>query len=159
MFFVVISLDCFLLPTAVMSWRLWDITPCECEIPGCWLATDDESYCVLRRLEIPTKTVMLRAASILGKEQDSYLKLCRLFHKLTCNSRCYYLDQPGYYEKKMLGISQHRRPLEVWQESNWLFTCCISTALVKAYLKHCQHEPTSWCLRKRICCFNALSRG
>lgn len=27
---------------AVMSWRLWDFTPCECEIPGCWLVTDDD---------------------------------------------------------------------------------------------------------------------
>ena len=41
----------------------------------------------------------------------------------------------------------------------WLFTCCIWTASVRGYLNHCQHEPTSWCLRKRICCFNALSRG
>ena len=77
---------------------------CDCEIPGCWLVTDDDLGFFHRELEIPTKTFMLRGASILGKEQDSYLKLCRFFHKLTCNSRCYYLDQPGYYEKKCLGF-------------------------------------------------------
>ena len=85
---------------AVMSWRLWNFIPCECEMPGCWLVTDDDLVFFHRRLEIPTKTFMLRGASILGKEQDLYLKLCRLFHKLTCNSRCYCLDQPGYYGKK-----------------------------------------------------------
>ena len=68
------------------------------------LVTDDGALHFFR----PTKTFILRGASILGKGQDSYLELySRLFHKLTGNLRDCYLDQPGYHEEFSLGILQH----------------------------------------------------
>ena len=87
-FWVVIWLDCSLLPNG---------------------GTSDFRWIFFWRLEIPTKTLILRGASILGKGQDSYLKLyCRLFHKLTSNLRDCCLDQPGYHEEFSLGILQHK---------------------------------------------------
>ena len=126
MFFVVISLDCSLLPNCsdeLEIMKFYTLRMRKSQDAGSWRMTSHIVF--LGDWKSQPKPSCWEEPAFWGRGKIRISDYTAdYFTSLTCNSRCYYLDPTRIsWIIFVWDFCKHRGSLEVWQESNRLFTC------------------------------------